>query len=56
MENMTPRILEQLFLFLDIHEGDSTTKVSDKIHRTRLEISGQRPTKLKKEDAKKLNI
>jgi len=53
---MTPKVLEQLFLFLEIHEGDTATKVADRIHRTRLEIAGQKPTRIKKEEAKKINI
>ena len=31
-DTMNMKILENLFQFLNINEGDTTTKVSDKIH------------------------
>lgn len=40
IETLTAKTLENLMLFLEINEGDTTTKISDKIHKTRLEISG----------------
>lgn len=40
IESLTPKILENLLMFLEIDEGDTTTKVADKIHKTRLEIAG----------------
>ena len=43
-----------MLLFLEIDEGDNATKVADKIHKTRLEIAGQKPTKLKMEEVKKM--
>lgn len=54
METLTPKILENLFNFLDIGEGDTSTRLTQKIHQTRLEIAGQKSTKQKKEQARKL--
>eukprot|EP00347_Sterkiella_histriomuscorum_P006073 403354173 len=54
IDSLTPKILENLFLFMEINEGDTATKVSNKIHNTRLEIAGQKPTKLKMEEVKKI--
>ena len=45
---MSVEILENLLKFLDINYGDNKTKMIAKIHNTRVEISGQKPTKLKK--------
>ena len=54
VETLTTPILENLLRFLDIQQGDTTTKVADKIHNKRIEIAGQKPTKIKKEEIKKL--
>jgi hypothetical protein len=37
---LTPKLLENLMNFLDIGEGDSTTKVNAKIHNKRIELTG----------------
>lgn len=34
------KAVENLFHFLDIGEGDTATTINNKIHQTRLEISG----------------
>jgi hypothetical protein len=53
---LTSKILENLLQFLEIGEGDSTTKVNSKIHQRRIELTGQKPTKLKKEEIKKIAV
>ena len=54
MENVTLKTVENLLLFLDINEGDTATKVAEKLSRSRVEIAGQKPTRLKKEEVKKI--
>ena len=55
IETLATKALENLFFFLEINEGDNATKIFDKLHQKRLEIAGQKPTKMKMEDLKKLN-
>ena len=51
---MNHKILEHLLQFLDINEIDNATKVTSKIHNKRIELAGQKPSKVKKEEVKKL--
>ena len=55
IETLTQRAFENLFRYLDIGEGDSSTKVQERLHKMRIELTGQKPTRLKKEEIKKLN-
>jgi len=48
MESMNALILERLLRFLDLTEEDNPTQVHDKINQTRVEVVGQKPTKMKK--------
>jgi len=52
-ETLTAGTLEKLFYFMNIAEGDNPTKVNQKIHQSRIELTGQKPTKVKMEDANK---
>ncbi len=53
MQSMNVKTLENLMHFLSLTEGDTTTKVNDKINKTRVEVVGAKSNKTKKEAANK---